>query len=291
MEVSEFEVLKLDKALFEIPADLTEAADPRAFTKSVSDANETKLATGAVDAVVPAKKAGTLRVGVPEFTNKTTQSVDTRALRSRIIRELEAQKVEAIPMAAGTPSELEARARELGVDYLLMAEITELKVSKPGGLTKIMKATANEQTRDITEAKLNVQLVPPGGKARLTKNTSGKDGGVGFKTGLKLAKVAGAVYMKFYMGGMMMGQMSALSQMQMMNIGGMGNVGSMMMPMGYGSSIDRTAGAASYVMQQVMAGAAMGASQGPSFDAALEDAITDAGKDVVESIRRAPVKK
>jgi hypothetical protein len=291
MEVTEFEVSKLDAALFDIPADLTAAADPRAFTKAMSDANEARLAKGAVEAVAPAKKAGTLRVGVPEFGNKAAQSVDTRALRSRIIRELEAQKVEAIPMAAGTPSELDARARELGVDYLLMAEITELKVSKPGGLTKIMKAGASEQTRDITEAKLNVQLVPPGGKPRLNKNTDGKDGGVGFKTGLKLAKLAGAVYMKFYMGGMMMGQMSALSQMQMMNIGGMGNVGSMMMPMGYGNSIDRTAGAANYVMQQVMAGAATGASQGPSFDDALEEAITDAAKEVVESLKRATVKK
>lgn len=291
MDVSELEVLKLDAALFEIPANLAAVADLRAFTKAISDANETKLATAAVEAVAPAKKAGTMRVGVPEFANKTTQSVDARALRSRIIRELEAQKVEAVPMVAGTQADLDARARELGVDYLLMTEITELKVSKPGGLTKVMKATAKEEARDITEAKLNVQLVPPGGKARLTKNNSGKDGGVGFKTGLKLAKVAGAVYMKFYMGGMMMGQMSALNQMQMMNMGGMGNVGSMM-PIGYGSSVDRTAGAASYVMQQVLAGAAMSASQGPSFDAALEDAIADAGKDVVESIKKAaPVKK
>jgi hypothetical protein len=256
----------------------------------VSDANEVKLASGGADSAAPAKKAGTLRVGVPEFTNKTSTTADTRALRQRIITELEHEKIDAIPMAAGTPVQLEARARELGVDYLLVAEITEMKVSKPGGLTKVMKATAKEETRDITEAKLNVQLVPPGGKPRLAKTASGKDGGVGLKTGLKLAKFAGSVYMKYYMGGMMMGQMSAVAQMQMMNIGGMGNVGSMM-PIGYGNSVDRTAGAATYVMQQVLAGAAAGAQSGPSFDAAFENAIEDAGKDVIESIRKAATAK
>jgi hypothetical protein len=187
---------------------------------------------------------------------------------------------------AGSPAELDARARELGVDYLLLAEITELKVSKPGGFTKVLKATAKEEARDITEAKLNVQLVPLGGKPRLSKNASGKDGGIGLKTTLKVAKFAGKVYLKFYMGGMMAGQLSAFSSLQMMNMGGMGSMGSMM-PMGAGGSMDRTAGAANYVMQNVMAGAAAGSQSGPSFDAALENAIEDAGKDVVESIKKA----
>lgn len=293
MEVTEFEVLRLDAALFEIPPGLTAAADAREFTKSMSDANESKLARGGAESA-PAKKPGILRVGVPEFANKTTQATDTRALRARIISELEQQKIEAIPMAAAPQAELDARARELGVDYLLVAEITELKTSKPGGLTRVMKATAKEEARDITEAKLNVQLVPPGGKPRLSKSASGKDGGVGLKTTLKVAKFAGSIYLKFYLGGMMAGQLSAFSSMQMMNMGGMGSMSSMMpMSMG-GGTVDRTAGAANYVMQQVMMGAAAGAAgqSGPSFDAALENAIEDAGKDVIESIKKAtPAKK
>ncbi|HEX6163495.1 MAG TPA: hypothetical protein VFZ31_09025 [Vicinamibacterales bacterium] len=287
MEVTEFEVLKLDAALFDIPAGATAAADPREFTRAISDANEAKLARGAADAIAPAKKPGTLRVGVPEVTNKTSQSADTRALRTRIISELEQQKIEAVPMAAGSQAELDARARELAVDYLVMAEVTELKVSKPGGFTKVMKATAKEEARDITEAKLTMQLVAPGGgKPRVSKNATGKDGGVGFKTGLKVAKFAGKVYLKFYMGGMMANQLSAFASAQMMNMGGMGSMGSMM-PMGGGGSIDRTAGAANYVMQQVMMGATSGSQDGPSFDAALEDAIEDAGKDVIEAVKRA----
>ncbi len=185
MEITEFEVLKLDAALFEIPAGMTEAADPQQLAKAISDANEVKLAEGAGAVVARDKKPGTLRVGVPEVANKTTQTVDTRALRSRLVAELEEQKIDVIPMAAAPPAALDARAKELGVDYLLVAEITDLKTSKPGGLTKMMKNTAGEgANRDITEAKLNVQLVPPGGKPRLSKTRSGKDGGVGLKTGL-----------------------------------------------------------------------------------------------------------
>ena len=149
MEVTEFEVLKLDNALFEIPPGVAAAADSREFMKTISDANETKLARGGAASGVLAKKPGTLRVGVPEVGNKTAQAADTRALRTRIISELEQQKIEAIPMAAAPQAELDARARELGVDYLLMAEITDLKTSKPGGLTKVMKATAKEEARDI----------------------------------------------------------------------------------------------------------------------------------------------
>jgi hypothetical protein len=292
MEITAFEVLRLDNALFDIPSGLAVAADAGAFSKAVSDANESKLASGGADASMPAKKPGTLRVGVPEVTNKTTQTVDTRALRARIISELEEQKIDAIPMAAAPQAALDARARDLGIDYFVVSEITELKTSKPGGFTKVMKATAKEDARDITEAKLTMQLVPPGGKPRLSKNSSGKDGGVGLKTGLKVAKFAGSVYLKFYMGGMLMGQMSALSSLQQMNLGGMGSMGSMM-PMGYGGAADRTAGAANFVMQNVMAGAAASAASqgGPSFDAALENAIEDAGKDVVESIKKAAVTK
>lgn len=288
MEVTEFEVVTLDRSLFDVPPGLTEAADPKAFNRSISDANEAKLARAPAESIAP-KKPGTVRVGVPEFANKTSQTADTRALRQRIIAELEEQQVEAIPMAFAAQTELDARARELGVDYLLIAEITDLKSSKPGGLTKVMKKTAGEGARDITEAKLNVQLVPAGGgKPRLVKNASGKDGGVGLKTGLKLAKFAGSIYLKFYMGGMMAGQMSAFSSMQMMNMGGLSGTGSIM-PYRGGGTADRTAGAATYVMQQVMAGAAT--QEGASFDAALEDAIQDAGKDVVDSIKKAATLK
>ena len=238
-----------------------------------------------------------MRIGVPEVTNKTTQTVDTRALRSRLVAELEEQKMDVIPMAAAPPAALNALASELAVDYLLIAEVTDLKASKPGGLTKIMKNTAGEGSgKDITEAKLNVQLVPPGGKPRLTKSTSGKDGGVGFKTGLGLAKLAGTLYLKMYMGGMYGSPLTALNTMKIMNIAAMGNPALMQMQAGLGpgiggSGVDRTAGAAMYVMQQAMSGASAGSQDGPSFDSALNEAIQDAGKEVIDAVKKAATAK
>lgn len=292
MEITDFEVTKLDGTLFDIPPGMTEAANPQQLSRAVSDANEVKLAQATDTVAVREKKPGTLRVGVPEVTNKTTQTVDTRALRARLVTQLEEQKIDAIPMAAGSPSELEQRATKLGVDYLLVAEVSELKVSKPGGLTKVMKATAKEAPKDITEAKMTVQLVAPGAKPRLSKTTSGKEGGLTLKTGLGVAKFAGSMYLKFYMGGMM-GGMGAMSALRMMNLGGMGNPALMELQSGLGMTriggvgVDRTAGAAMFVMQQAMAGAAMAGSQdGPSFDAALDDALADARNEVVDSLKK-----
>ena len=300
MDITDFEVLKLDATLFDIPAGFTEAANPQQLAKAISDANEVKLAQGADTIVTRGKTPGTLRVGVPEITNKTAQTIDTRAIRARLVLELEEQKIDVVPMAAMPQPALDARAREIGADYLLLAEITDLKASKPGRLTSIVKNTAGESAnKDITEAKLSVQLVPPGGKPRLSKTTSGKDGGIGLKTTIGLAKFAGSMYLKMYMGGMLGSQLSALSAAKMMNLGGMGNPGLMQLQSGLGatkfggSGFDRTAGAAMYVMQQTMAGAAAGggSQDGPSFDAALDGAIQDAGKDVVDSIKKAAAVK
>ena len=303
MEVTEFQVTSLDRALFEIPQGMTAAINPGELSKAVSNANEAQLASGAPIPGVLEKKPGALRVGVPEVANKTTQQVDTRALRTRLIAELEEQKIEVLPMAATSPEELQTRAVDLGVDYLLMAEITELKASKPGGLTRMMKMTSGEDAaKDITEAKLSVQLVPPGGKPRLSTRTSGKDGGIGLKTGLGVAKFAGSMYLSMYMGGMYGSPMGAMNTMRLMNMGGMGMLGNpalmgMQGGMGMGAmrmgmGADPTAGAASYIMQQAIMGAASAGSQGgPSFDAALDGAVQDAGKDIVDSLKKLPAKK
>ena len=294
MEVTEFEVTTLDASLFEIPQGMTAAMNEQELAKAVSDANEKKLAAG--EAVLGAglgKKPGTVRIAVPEVTNKTTQQVDTRALRTRLIAELTDAKFDAVPMASAPQSELETRAKELGADYLLIAEVTDLKASKPGGISKMMKATAGESTtKDITEAKLSVQLVPPGGKPRLTTNASGKDGGVGLKTGLGLARVAGTLYLKMMTGGMYGSPLSAFNAASMMNISGMGMLSdpTMMGSMGRlrtGQGLDRTAGAATFLMQQAMAGASATEMSGaPSFDASLGDALGDAAKSVVDNLKK-----
>jgi len=304
MEVTEFEITSLDASLFEIPQGFAAVMNAQELSKAVSNANETKLASGELAAAAPQKKLGSIRVGVPEVANKTTQALDTRALRTKLIADLAEAKVDAVPLAAAPQPQLEARAAELGIDYLLMAEVTELKASKPGGLSKMMKVTAGDSSagKDITEAKLNVQLVAPGSKPRLSTTTSAKDGGIGVKTGLGIAKVAGTMYMRMaLMGGMYGSPMGAFNTMRLMNMGGMGMLGDpslMALQTGMGSGLrmgmglDRTAGAASFLMQQAMIGSAGGPQQGPSFDASLSDALEDAAKNVVEALKKPePVKK
>jgi hypothetical protein len=294
MEVMEFEVTNLDAALFEIPEGMTAAENGRALVKAVSDANEAKLAARApISGAPPAKKTGITRVGVPELANKTTQSVDTRALRTQLIAELAEQKMEGVPLAAAPQDELNAYAKDLGCDYLLVAQITELKASKPGRLGRLIKSTAGEATnKDVTEAKLTLQLVPVGGtKPRFSTNTSGNDGGIGFKTGLRLARAAAMLYLRYA------SPLGALNAMSMMNMGGMGGFlnNPMLMQMQGGSGglgiggrgLDRTAGAAMFMMEQAMAGASGGGAQeGPSFDASLAEALQDGAKKVGENLKR-----
>src|SRR5688572_13101267 len=294
MEVTEFEVTNLDAALFEIPEGMTAVENSRTLVKAVSDANEAKLAVRAPISAAPPKKAGVTRVGVPELSNKTTQNVDTRALRTQLIAELAEQKMEGVPLAAASQDELNAYAKDLGCDYLLVAQITELKASKPGRLGRMIKATAGEETnKDVTEAKLTLQLVPVGAaKPRFSTNTSGNDGGIGFTTGLRLARAAAMLYLRYA------SPLGALNAMQMMNMGGMGGFLSNPMLMQLqgggglglgvgGGGIDRTAGAALFMMEQAMAGASGdGTQDGPSFDASLAEALQDGAKKIGENLKR-----
>ena len=94
--------------------------------------------------------------------------------------------------------------------------------------------------------------------------------------------------------------LGALNSMQMMNMGGMGGFlnNPMLMQMQGGAGgmgglgmggggIDRTAGAAMFIMDQAMAGASGGGAQeGPSFDASLAEALQDGAKKVSENLKR-----
>jgi hypothetical protein len=201
--------------------------------------------------------------------------------------------------------ELLQRAAERGNDFILVAEVTELKASKGGaigGLLKKASSVAGGQTKDPTEAAISIKLLQPDGKTRLSNNAKGKDGGFDMKAGIGLAKFAGTMYMNMMTGRLMMSALSAsmagnmqgmgmlgnpaLFNMQAQGLGlGMGNMGpGMGMRMG---GLDPTAGAASFLMQQaILVDSPADASGGPSFDAALEEALKNAGKAVSDSVKK-----
>jgi hypothetical protein len=309
MEVTEFEATTLDAALFEIPPGMNAALNVRELSKALSDANEVKLV--AADAAPPAaplpKTPGVVRIGVPELTNKTTQTVDTRALRQRLITSLADMKFEAVPMAAAAPAELQKRAGEMGYDYVLMAEVSELKANKPGALGGFMKAAssvaggapgAGSQQKEVTESSIAVKLIQPDGKQRLSTTAKGKDGsGFSLQTGLGIAKFAGTMYLSMMAGPMMMAR---LNSMGAMNMGGMGLLGNPMLyqmqgaglgTFGKGVGLDVTAGAASYLLNTATTMDNLGGfvgvpGQGPSYDESLGEAVQNAAKAVQKSLER-----
>jgi hypothetical protein len=309
MEVTELEITNLDATLFDIPPGMNDAGNLQALTRAVSDASEIKLAQELTTSTTPPvqKIPGAAVVGVPEVVNKTTQQVDTRALRGRLVSELAEMKLNAAPLA-GSQADIAQVAGSHGYDYVLVAEITDLKASKAGGglggLVKAASKVAGGGTgQDPTEAAVTIKLVQPDGKARYTTTAKGKDGGFDMKTGLGVAKFAGTMYMNMMTGKLMM---NALNQSMTGNLGGMGMLGNpammsmqtqglgmkagMQMGMGMGMGIDATAGAASFLMQQSIASnAALSGvpGQGPSFDAALSEALQNAAKAVAENLRKA----
>jgi hypothetical protein len=315
MEVTELELTTLDAALFEIPPGLNAALNIREMSKALSDANETQLVqTNSQPPAAPLPKApGVVRIGVPEFTNKTAQTVDTRTLRQRLIADLSNAKVEAVPMPAGAPADLQKRASELGYDYVLLAEVTELKASKPGAFGGLMKAASGvagarggaagamagaagavAAPKENTESSITLKLVQPDGKQRLATTTKGKDGeGFSLHTGLGLAKFAGGMYLSMFAGPQMFAHLNSYGAA---NLGGMGMMGNPMLyqmqgGLGRGAGVDATVGAASFLMQQAMTMKDMGGlvgipGQGPSYDESLGEAVQNGAKAVQKSLEK-----
>jgi hypothetical protein len=312
MEVSEFELTTLDAGLFEIPSGMNAALNVGELGRALSDANEAKLAaaTAAGPATPVAKAPGVIRIGVPEFTNKTTTGVDTRSLREDLVETLTAARFDAVPLAGGSPQELQKAAAAHGIDYLLMAEVTELKVSKGGGLGGMLKAAskmaagAGGPQKDPTEATLAIKLVQPDGKQRLAATAKGKDGsGFSLANGLSIARFAGGMYMGMFMGPQMMSRFYRVSAFTGGNMGGLGMLGNpalfqmqslgmgMGMPggVGRGLGLDQTAGAASFIMQQAMAmkaPAGASAGGGPSYEESLAEAVDNAAKSVAKGLEK-----
>lgn len=302
MEVTALELTSLDAALFEIPPGMNAAMNIGEMAKSLNDINEARLAEAdTAPAPTPKpKKPGAPRIGVPELVNKTQQTVNTRAMRGELIAQLTEAGLEGVPMAAASPEEVQKRAQQLGYDYVLFAEVTELKASKPGGLGGMMKAVsgggaAAGQPQEVTESTLAIKLVGLDGKPKLATTAKGKEGGFTLKDGLGIAKFAGGMYLSMMAGPQMFAHLNSYGAA---NLGGMSALGNPMLNqlqmgglggLGKGAGIDATAGAASYLMMQGMAmnsmnGLSGAPGSGPSFDSSLEKASENAAKAVAKAL-------
>jgi hypothetical protein len=231
-EVTELEITRLDKALFEVPADYTEAKSSAEIAPAlVSGGSLADVLFGSTvdgsSAAAP-KKAGTIRVGILEPINKTTRTLPAGALRQELVGQFHKAPYEALPVAGTSAAAVEKEAARLQCDYLLATEITEVKTSKPGKLGGMMKMAGGGPQKDAQEVKLDYKLFAVGATEapKVTGNAKASNGGFGVGSALRIAAFAGQMYMGMGLMGGMMGGMG-LGMNPMMGLSRMGGLGSM----------------------------------------------------------------
>jgi hypothetical protein len=224
-EVTELESTKLEGALFDTPSDFAEATSSAEIVPaiatggSLADALFGSTATGTS---TPApKKPGVIRIGVLEPLNKTARNLVPNAHRQELVRKFSKPPYEALPVRGNSMAAIDEEAARLGVDYLLLTEVVDVKTSKPGKLGGMVSKATKEESKEKQEVKIDYKLYAAGAtKAPLFSGSAkGSNGGFTMTSALKLAMFAGQIYMG--MGGMFMtggmgGPMGALGMMNPM---------------------------------------------------------------------------
>lgn len=179
-EVVELTTTPLDPALFEVPAGYTEAKDYQGLMgiPSVGSLPGRPATQPQVDREVSAavtKQPGKIRVGVVTIANKTGRSPSLYNVRSTLISSIIDGDVDAVPLDALTPAEIETEARQKECDYILHTDIVLLKTTgKAGGL--LGRATGVGALKEKVESRLDFRLFPIGSASpQLTSSAAAKD--------------------------------------------------------------------------------------------------------------------
>jgi hypothetical protein len=169
-EVIELSREPLDAALFDVPAGYVETKNAQELYGMPSmDAMMSQMSKGQppVDGTQGdastggnTKRPGSIRIGVVSINNKTDHQVSTESLRGRLLGEIQSSGIDAIPLNASSPGEVEAEAKAKQCDFILYTDIAALKVSaakKLGGM--FGRATGvGSGGIDKTEAKVEFKL-------------------------------------------------------------------------------------------------------------------------------------
>jgi hypothetical protein len=104
-------------------------------------------------------------------------------------------KLEAVPLGAGTDDEVESRAANARVDYLLKAEVSDLKQGGGkglgGALSRASSLAGGAPSKEVYTATVNYKLDPRGGgPAKLAATASGSTSQFGLKEAMALGRVA-----------------------------------------------------------------------------------------------------
>ena len=289
VEVTDLKVTSLEQTLFDVPPGYTEVKSYTELLPSLSSGGSLADAvfgsiTDGTSTVAP-KKAGVIRIGIVDPSNKSGRTVSSSMLRNGLVGSMTKKPFEALPVGGATPADLDRDAKAKACDYILVSEIAELKTSKPnkvGGMLKKVSGDANG-TSEIHDAKVEYKLYAVGDQAKpklsaSTKASSG--GGFGVGSALKLAAFAGSMYMTMGMGGGMMGMNSGLMSMMgpASSLGGLGGFG--MMNPGMSAAMSMMSGVGGMPGMPGMPD--MGDQK---MTQTVQDALTKAGKQVSEELK------
>jgi hypothetical protein len=179
-EVIELSREPLDIALFDVPAGYTEATSQQelfaipSMTDVTSGRQEgnTQTTTTTPTTAPGTKQPGVLRVGVVQINNKAGKPISQEALRQRLIGQIQASSIEAVPLNGLSASEIEAEAKAKQCDYVLYSDVTALKTSKIGGMFGQITGVGGVAK---TEAKVEFKLFAVGETSpRLQSSASAK---------------------------------------------------------------------------------------------------------------------
>jgi len=270
-EVTALEITRLDRGLFEVPSDFSEASSTAEIVPSVAKGeslNEALFGSTADGTSTAApKKPGVVRFGILQPINKTAREISVTGLREDLVSKFKRSGYEALPLAGSSASAIEQDAARLNCDYVMLAEIVEAKTSKPGKLSGITKMAGGGPPKDSHDVKIDYKLFAVTATQAPAASGSAKasNGGFGIGSALRIAAFAGQMYMSLMMGGMGMGMMNP-----MMAMSGMGGLGA-----GGGGLFDPRASAMSSMMSGFGA-AGMGGGIADDSEAGLRDTISEA---------------
>ena len=210
-EVTALEVTQLESALFEVPSDYVAATSSAELVPAVATGSslDEALFGSTADGTGQAapKKPGTIRIGVLEPVNKSARTLNTRGLREALVGKFKAP-YEALPLAGLSAAASDADAARLQCDYILLAELTEVKSSKPGKVGGLLKAASGGgPSKDVQNVKAAYRLYAPGATTapRASGDVKVTSGGFGVGSALKLASTVGQMYAGLGMMRMMSG--------------------------------------------------------------------------------------
>jgi hypothetical protein len=203
-EVLELSREPLEAALFDVPQGYTEATSSQELYgmpsvaemmgQTAQDRQNTQNNQNETPSAVASKQPGTMRVGVVTINNKSDRPVSPETLRQRLMGRIEGSGIDAVPLDAISRAEAESEARAKQCDFILLTDISGLKLSAAKKIGGFLGRAAGVGGVDKSEARVDFKLFAVGeSEPRLQSSATGKEEGDEASVGTALDAEARAV--------------------------------------------------------------------------------------------------